>query len=175
MPVFVAGLCVLVVVGGFVGVTSSILIGMLTRSARPDTSAPRRSERNARSPAESPQPGATGSENTPVPENDGTDPLRPILPVEDRGFVDTRGGWGWGDKCWLNIKAGKWGWAKAECDQGMKLNPASPQPRASLLYNEGLIAKAAGDIEGARRNFNDSLALRKHPQVRAALESLPAE
>ncbi len=57
---------------------------------------------------------------------------------------------------------------------GMAMNPASPQPRASLLYNEGLIAKAAGDIETARRDYTESLALREHPGVRAVLESLPA-
>jgi hypothetical protein len=111
---------------------------------------------------------------TPAPRVDeGTDPARPSLPPEDAGFVDTRGGWGWGDKCWIHIKAGKWGWAKAECDQGMAMSPASPQPRASLLYNEGLIAKAAGRVGDARRNFVDSLALREHPEVRAALNSLP--
>ncbi len=86
--------------------------------------------------------------------------------------MDTRGGWGWGDKCWINLKAGKWGWAKAECDQGMATNPASPQPRASLLYNEGLVAKAAGRIDEARQDFISSLALRENAEVRAALSTL---
>jgi hypothetical protein len=108
-----------------------------------------------------------------VPE--GTDAARPVLPPEDEGFVDLRGGWGWGDKCWVHIQAGKWSWAKAECDKGMAMNPASPQPRASLLYNEGLIAKAAGRVAEARRSFVESLALREHPEVRAALDSLPPE
>ncbi len=112
--------------------------------------------------------------STPPAENDGRDATRPILPSSDEGFVDRRGGWGWGDKCWLNIKAGKWGWAKAECDEGMKLNPASPNPRASLLYNEGLIAKSTGDTETARSYFTESLRIRPHPEVRAALDSLPA-
>ena len=66
------------------------------------------------------------------------------------------------------------GWAKAECDEGMKLAPASPQPRASLLYNEALIARQAGDIEGARTTLTQSLSLRENAEVRAALNSLPA-
>jgi hypothetical protein len=114
------------------------------------------------------------STTTAAVANDGTDGNHPILPDVDRGFVDTRGGWGWGDKCWLNIKAGRWGWAKAECDEGMKRNPASPQPRASLLYNEGLIAKGAGNFGEARADFMESLVLREHPEVRGALDSLPA-
>ncbi len=99
----------------------------------------------------------------------------PGLPPADEGFVDTRGGWGWCDKCWLNIKAKKWGFAKAECDEGLKMNPSSPQPRASLLYNEGLIEKGTGNVDEARRLFTESLALREHPEVRAALNSLPGK
>jgi len=118
----------------------------------------------------SPVPGesARTATGTTQPE-DGADPHTPILPAKDEGFVDARGGWGWGDKCYVSIKAQKWGWAKAECDEGMKMSPAAPQPRASLLYNEGLIAKAAGDLEEARRNFEQSLALRDSPAVRAEL------
>jgi serine/threonine-protein kinase len=116
--------------------------------------------------------------STPVPQaptataaNDGTDANRPLLPNTDMTFVDARG-WGWGDRCWNNIKAGRWGWAKAECDKGMATNPTSPQPRASLLYNEGLIAKAAGHVEEARLNFTGSLSLRENAEVRAALDAL---
>jgi hypothetical protein len=122
--------------------------------------------------ATSAQPSAAAA---PAPgPNDGTDAKRPILAAADNGFVDSRGGQGWADKCWVNIKAKQWGWAKAECDKAMEMNPSSPQPLASLLYNEGLIAKAAGDIETARADFTRSLAMREHPQVRAALQSLPA-
>jgi tetratricopeptide (TPR) repeat protein len=105
--------------------------------------------------------------------NDGTNPRSPTLPPEDIGLVDARGGWEWGDRCWIHLKAGKWGWAKAECDQAMMTNPASPNPRASVLYNEGLIAKAAGNVEEAQRNFEMSLALRENAEVRAALRGLP--
>jgi lipoprotein NlpI len=54
----------------------------------------------------------------------------------------------------------------------MAMNPASPQPRASLLYNEGLVAKAAGNVDEARRDFVGSLALRENAEVRAALKGL---
>ncbi len=108
----------------------------------------------------------------PMAANDGADATRPVLPPVDVGFVDKRGGWGWGDRCWNSIHAKKWGWAKAECDEGMKMNPGSPQPRASLLYNEGLVAQGAGNVEEARSYFTQSLALREHPDVRAALDSL---
>jgi len=106
--------------------------------------------------------------------NDGGDPSRPLLPQTDADFVDTRGGWGWGDKCWTHLKAGKLGGAKAECDEGMKMHPAAPQPRASLLYNEGLLAQAAGNIDEARMDFTESLLLRENQEVRQALTSLPA-
>jgi hypothetical protein len=54
------------------------------------------------------------------------------------------------------------------------------QPRASLLYNLGLIE--CGGVpcptpptnpDAARRYFTQSLAIREHPEVRAALNSLP--
>jgi hypothetical protein len=105
--------------------------------------------------------------------SDGTDAKHPALPAEDEGLVDRRGGWEWSDRCWLHLRAEKWGWAKAECDRGLALPAASPQPRASLLYNEGLIARAAGDVAAARRFFQESLAVREHPEVRAALAALP--
>jgi serine/threonine protein kinase len=116
---------------------------------------------------------ARTTESASAAATDGSDVRQPSLPVEDTGFVDTRGGWGWGDKCWIHIRAQKWGWAKAECDSGMMVaDPSAPQPRASLLYNEGLIAKATGDIDGAQTYFTYSLELRENAEVRAALDSL---
>lgn len=104
--------------------------------------------------------------------NDGSDSKRPVLAPDDLGFVDSRAGWGWGDRCWKNLQAGKWGWAKAECDEAMKLSPASPNPRASLLYNQGLIAAHAGDVAEARQLYTESLRLRTHKDVQAALAKL---
>jgi hypothetical protein len=93
-------------------------------------------------------------------DNDGSDSRRPILPSEDEGFVDRRHGEAWGIKCFESIRRGKWGWAKAECDRGMRLNPPSPSPLAQLLFNEGLIAEHAGDKEAARRFLTQSLEVR---------------
>jgi eukaryotic-like serine/threonine-protein kinase len=103
------------------------------------------------------------------------DPQQRALPLEDTGFVDTRGGWGWSDRCFVHIKAKNWGWAKAECDEGIKIaDPTAPQPRAALLFNQGLIARAAGDIAGARRYLAASVSLSDNAGVRAMLASLPS-
>lgn len=114
----------------------------------------------------------TSSSGSSVLVNDGRDPQRPTVAPRDIAFVDTRGGWGWSDKCWLYLHTGQLGWAKAACDKGMELPAEGPQPRASLLYNQGLIAKAVGDAMGAASAFRQSLALREHPEVRAALQDV---
>lgn len=95
------------------------------------------------------------------------------LAPDDRGFVDNRGGWGWGDRCWKHIKSGQLDWAKAECLRGMDMNPAAPQPRASLLYNLGIIEAKLGNVDVARVYFQQSLALRPNADVQAALDALP--
>jgi tetratricopeptide (TPR) repeat protein len=99
-------------------------------------------------------------------------PTAAELPPEDLGFVDTRGGQGWGDRCWTHLKSGQLGWAKAECDRAMAMNPASPQPLASLLYNEGLLEQKLGHTDAARGYFQRSVALRPNPDVQAALDAL---
>jgi hypothetical protein len=123
------------------------------------------------SPAAMPASTARATTNS----EEGTDARNPVLPPEDATFVDIRGGMGWNDRCWINLKKGKYGWAKAECDMALKMNPASPMPMASILYNHGLIQKAAGNVEAARQLFEQSLELREHPEVRAALLSLPGD
>ncbi len=96
------------------------------------------------------------------------------LAPDDLGFVDSRGGAGWGDRCFAHIKSGQLGWAEAECDEAMKLNPTSPLLRASLLYNKGLIEQRAGHNDSARGLYQQSLALRPNAAVRASLDSLDA-
>lgn len=59
------------------------------------------------------------------------------LPPDDRGFVDTRQGWGWSDRCWKSLGAGSLGQARAECTAGLKLAQAPNGARPSLLYNLG--------------------------------------
>lgn len=51
-----------------------------------------------------------------------------------------------------------------------------PQPDVlpSLLFNEGLVERQAGNIDAARDYFERSLALRPNEDVRDALNSLPA-
>jgi hypothetical protein len=58
------------------------------------------------------------------------------------------------------LRAGKFGWARAACDRGLALPDLDPKARPPLLYNEGLIAKATGDLSTARTDFAQSLALR---------------
>jgi hypothetical protein len=98
--------------------------------------------------------------SAPAPSNDGTSGQSPALAPDDVNFNDTRKGWGWSDRCWTELKAGKFGWARAACDRGLALPQVDPKARAALLYNEGLIAKQNGDAQTARSYFAQSLALR---------------
>ena len=54
----------------------------------------------------------------------------------------------------------------------MDMNPATPQPKASLLYNKGLVETKLGHTDAARQLFVESLALRPNAEVQAALNSL---
>jgi hypothetical protein len=137
---------------------------------------PARTASPTTSPAASPAASLTASVPA-APANDGTDPKSPVLAPEDTGFVDGRKGAGWGDRCFDEIKRGKWGWAHAACDRGLALADVDPKTRPSLLYNEGLIAKQAGDAAAARGYFTQSLALRAatdpgRAAVEKALESV---
>ena len=111
----------------------------------------------------SPSPESTATLPPPpaaAPASDGTDPKAPVLSPDDANFVDTRKGGGWGDRCFNENKQGKWGWAHAACDRALALPDVDPKVRPLLLYNEGLIAKQAGDNAAARSYFTQSLALR---------------
>ncbi len=92
--------------------------------------------------------------------SDGTDPRSPSLAPDDATFIDARKGRGWGDRCVTELRAGRFGWARAACDRGLALPDLDPKVRPQLLYNEGLIAKATGDLAAARTDFAQSLALR---------------
>lgn len=101
---------------------------------------------------------------------EGSNPSQPTLAPDDDGFQDTRGGWGWSDRCWKNLHAGKFGWAEAECQQGIAVADSDkPQPRSSLLYNLGLIDEKTGSLASARSRYELSLALRENAEVREAL------
>jgi hypothetical protein len=114
-------------------------------------------------------PSKASESSTPAAAADGN---RVDLAPDDAAFVDTRGGRGWADRCWMHIRSGQLGWAKAECDKAMDMTPASPMPLASLLYNEGLIEQKLGNKEAARSYYQRSLALRPHAIVQGSLDSL---
>lgn len=105
-------------------------------------------------------------------EGSGRDATRPELAPGDRGFVDTRDGWGWSDRCWASLGEGRLGHARAQCEQGLTVAPDPGPPdgaRPSLLYNLGLVAERSGDLIEARRRFERSLALRTNDEVVEAL------
>jgi len=104
-------------------------------------------------------------------ENDGTDPKAPVLAPGDVGFADPRKGFGWGDRCFREIKEGKLGWARAACDRALALPEVDPKAKPALLFNEGLIAEKSGEEAAARGYFTQSLALRPpNDPGRAAVE-----
>lgn len=98
------------------------------------------------------------------------DPIE--LAPDDRSYSDARGGWGWGERCYKHLLAGRLGWARAACDKAMEMNPAEPQPKASLLYNLGMIEQRKGRNDAAREFFKKSLALRPNKEVQGALDKL---
>jgi tetratricopeptide (TPR) repeat protein len=95
-----------------------------------------------------------------------------VLAPEDRDFVDKRGGWGWSDRCFLHMKARRLPSARAACDKALEMNPASPQPRASILYNFGMVEELRGNKEAARSYYTQSLAVRPSDSVQDALKEL---
>lgn len=94
------------------------------------------------------------------------------LAPQDKDFVDKRGGWEWGNRCYVQLKAGHLGWAKAACNKAMAMDPASPNPRASILYNQGMIEERLGNTVAARKLYEQSLAVRPNAEVQAALKKL---
>lgn len=117
--------------------------------------------------------------------NDGSDASKPVLADED-GTGDTPigevrlGVLGWADRCYRHILgtcknhrgAPRLGYAKAECSRAMSMNPDSPNPRASILYNMGLIERGAHNRDRAREFFEQSLALRPNDEVQRAFDQL---
>jgi hypothetical protein len=103
--------------------------------------------------------------------NDGTDAKNPVLSPDDTHFVDSRKGYGWGERCFAELKQGKLGWARAACDRALALPEVDPKAKPALLFNEGLIAEKSGDLASAKSYFTQSLALRPPDDVgRATVE-----
>jgi hypothetical protein len=85
---------------------------------------------------------------------------RPGLAQEDVGFIDTRKGGGWGDRCFLHLQAGRLDAAKAACDRGLAMAEPRGWTRGSLLYNLGMIAEKEEDLATARQRYRESLSVR---------------
>jgi hypothetical protein len=83
-----------------------------------------------------------------------------MLSPDDATFTDSRSGWGWSDRCYKELQAGKLGWAGAACDHGLTLHDLDTRAVAALQYNKGLVAEQAGEKEAAQAAFLSSLAAR---------------
>jgi hypothetical protein len=147
----------------------SLMFAALVVACARDVSTP------APTPSGSAAPSAAAAASPPT--NSGDDPKAPVLSPDDAHFVDGRKGWGWGDRCFNEIKQGKLGWARAACDRALALPDVDPKARPALLYNEGLIAKRAGEEAMARDYFGQSLTLRPasdpgRPEVQREYESV---
>jgi hypothetical protein len=81
------------------------------------------------------------------------------LAPQDVDFRDARGGWGWGDRCFLHIKAGRLANARAACDRGLA-EASDANVRGALLYNLGLIEERSGNPDAARARYEESLRAR---------------
>jgi hypothetical protein len=117
-----------------------------------------------------------------VTSNQGTDPSRPVFGPGDEVFLDWgrgRGGLGatgWGERCVTNIKAGKLGWAEAECLEGLQsADGRAGKPRATLLYDLGIIEERAGNKDGACDKYSDSLDIVETTTVQTAYDRLKCD
>jgi len=99
---------------------------------------------------------------------------RIALDAADEGFVDTRGGSGWGERCTLHLRAGALDAAEAACARGLEI-AERPSTRGALFYNLGRIAEGRGDRAAARGAYESSLAARPgNAPTERALEALSA-
>jgi hypothetical protein len=126
------------------------------------------------SPGASPAPAASVEAGAPAPSSpvvsaappaalpsaSASAPVVAQLAPADAAFVDARRGFSWGDRCSAHYHAGELPSARAACERGLALPDLDPGARPALLYNEGLIAAKAGDVDGARAAYVRSLAAR---------------
>lgn len=78
------------------------------------------------------------------------------LAPEDVGFTDTHGGADWGNKCFTHYKNGALAYARAACEEAVKMNPES-KTKGAILYNRGLLEEASGDLKAACEAYRSSL------------------
>jgi serine/threonine protein kinase len=106
--------------------------------------------------------------------NEVTEPDSSLHP-NDVGFVDDRGGRGWGDRCFYHLSSERYDAARAACERGLQI-AVDNEVRGTLIYNLGRIAQGEGDVAEARRLYEDALRLSpNNPAVRSRLEALDRE
>jgi tetratricopeptide (TPR) repeat protein len=81
------------------------------------------------------------------------------LAPEDIGFVDTKGGVDWGNKCYAHYKNGAFAFARAACEEAIKMNP-EPNTKGAILFNRGLLEEASGDLKAACEAYRQALVVR---------------
>jgi hypothetical protein len=81
------------------------------------------------------------------------------LAPEDVGFTDSHGGVDWGNKCYAHYKNGALAYARAACEEAIKMDP-EPKTKGAILYNRGLLEEAAGDLKAACEAYRQSSVAR---------------
>ncbi len=96
----------------------------------------------------------------------------PVLRPTDATFVDTRGGRGWGDRCFIHIQLRNWNAAEATCLRGLEV-ATEDETRGALLYNLGRVAEGRGLVGHAMEQYRRSLVVRpNNAAVRKRLATL---
>jgi hypothetical protein len=85
-----------------------------------------------------------------------TDELAP----QDQGFVDQQKGLGWGYRCYLHLRQGRYANGRAACQRGLAVPDLSAWNHGAILYNLGQIAEKTGDYDSARTYYEQSLQVR---------------
>lgn len=98
-------------------------------------------------------------------------PKESSLAPEDAGFVDSRGGFEWGNRCFLHVRAGRIANARAACNKGLAMSP-EPDIRGAILFNLALAEEADGDVAAACSYLESSLLSRDSGPVRRKKEAL---
>lgn len=128
---------------------------------------------SASAPRAGPPPSPPPSASVEAPPLDARkDARRAVLAADDAEHVGSWDAWRWSNRCFEHLQAGDYGWAKAACDEADVAGP-DDKTLPLLRYNQGRVAREAGDVDRARRLFTESLRLRENKTVRRDLEGLP--
>jgi len=89
---------------------------------------------------------------------------RAELAAEDRAFVDTQGGAGWGNRCFLHVRGRRLENARAACNKGLAMKPV-PAIHGAILYSLAVTEELAGDERRACALLIRSLDVRPGNQA----------